>query len=319
VREIGGYLSLDRYQNEHIHDKAIALNSGRNCLAYLIQKKEIKKIYLPKFLCASVGDICRKYGVEIVYYSIGSDLLPVENEFSDGWLYLVNYYGQISNKKILELKKAYSNLIVDNIQAYFQKPCTGIDTIYTCRKFFGVTDGAFLYSDIELDETLEVDCSWSRMEHIVGSFECGASAFYSNYQSSEEDFENMPVRTMSRLTDNLLRGIDYNVVEEKRTENFRYLHSKLSDLNKLNLTVPDGPYMYPLYINGGAEIRKELQKIKIFIPTLWPDVFDLCTEDELEYEMAQNILPIPIDQRYGTEDMEYIITQVLAVIDRLHV
>lgn len=72
--------------------------------------------------------------------------------------------------------------------------------------------------------------------------------------------------------------------------------------------------MYPLYIEGGSEIRKKLQAKKIFIPTLWPAVFKLCGENELEYDMAKNILPIPVDQRYGIEDMEYIVEEIKTMI-----
>lgn len=315
MREIGGYLCLDKCNEPLKHEGAIALNSGRNCLAYLIEKKHIKKIFLPKFLCASVGDVCRSLGVVIEYYSIGKNFTPIIPDKLDGWLYVVNYYGQLDNKSINEYKEKYLLVIVDNIQAYYQEPCNGIDTIYTCRKFFGVTDGAFLYSDAELDDSLEIDFSSDRIEHIVGSFERGASAYYSGYVASEEKFENMPVRKMSLLTDNLLRAIDYDAIRKKRTDNFSYLHSRLAKLNKLDLAIPTGPYMYPLYIDNGAEIRKKLQQIKIFIPTLWPDVFNICSEDELEYDMAKNILPIPVDQRYGIEDMKYIVEEVLRCID----
>lgn len=68
--------------------------------------------------------------------------------------------------------------------------------------------------------------------------------------------------------------------------------------------------MYPLYMENGSEIRKKLQRKKIFIPTLWPAVFNRCLEDELEFDMANNILPIPVDQRYGIEDMQYIIDAI---------
>ena len=68
--------------------------------------------------------------------------------------------------------------------------------------------------------------------------------------------------------------------------------------------------MYPLYIENGAEVRKQLQAKKIFIPTLWPAVFNLCKENELEYDMAKNILPIPVDQRYGIDDMDYLLEEV---------
>lgn len=71
--------------------------------------------------------------------------------------------------------------------------------------------------------------------------------------------------------------------------------------------------MYPLYLMNGVDIRKKLQEHKIFIPTLWPAVFEICNEDELEYDMAKNILPIPIDQRYSISDMEYIVGMIRAM------
>ena len=72
--------------------------------------------------------------------------------------------------------------------------------------------------------------------------------------------------------------------------------------------------MYPLYIANGADIRKKLQEEKIYIPTLWPDVFDVCNETDLEYDMAKNILPIPCDQRYEFEDMKFIVDEILKYI-----
>ncbi|MGN0357697.1 MAG: hypothetical protein ACI4E0_07820 [Blautia sp.] len=312
TKEIGGYLELDRYHLPMLHEDAIALNSGRNCLAYLIQKKGIKRIWIPKFLCASVSDVCRREGCEVCYYSIGIDFTPVLAP-TDDWVYLVNYYGQVNNDRIREHKNQYPNLIVDNVQAYYQPPVEGIDTIYTCRKYFGVSDGAFLYTDAELEE-LEQDESFERVKFLLGRFERNASEFYSDFVSKEEEFSNFPVRRMSKLTYNLLHGIDYEMVKNRRTENFSYLHTNLKDMNELNLSILDGAYMYPLYIENGFEIRKKLQAKKIYVPTLWPDVFSLCGENELEYSMAKNILPIPVDQRYDIENMEYIVDSIKDVM-----
>lgn len=305
TKEIGGYLELDKYHLPMLHDEAIALNSGRNCLAYLIQKKRIKRIWIPKFLCVSVSDVCMREGCEVCYYSIGIDFTPILAP-TDDWVYLVNYYGQVNNDRIREYKKQYSNLIIDNVQAYYQPPVEGIDTIYTCRKYFGVSDGAFLYTDAELEE-LEQDESFERVKFLLGRFERTASEFYSEFVSEEEEFSKFPVKKMSKLTDNLLHGIDYEMVKNKRTENFSYLHSSLKGVNKLELSIPAGAYMYPFYIKNGSEIRKKVQAKKIYVPTLWPDVFNLCGENELEYDMAKNILPIPVDQRYDIEDMFYIV------------
>lgn len=304
MQEFGGYIELDKYELPLLHEGAIALNCGRNALAYLIKARNIKKILIPKFLCDSIQKLCKRENVQYKYYSIGKDFLPLSIDLaSDEWLYIVNFYGQISNEILEMLVNQYKRVIIDNVQAYFQMPISNVDTIYTCRKFFGVADGAFLYTDAKLGQNLELDESFDRMRFLLGRFERTAAEFYSEYVANNDMFENEPIKKMSKLTDNLLRGIQYEKVKRIRTENFKLLHTEFSDVNKLVLTVPNGAFMYPLYIENGTEIRKKLQKEKVYIPTLWPDVFDVCEPFELEYDMAANILPLPCDQRYDENDI----------------
>jgi len=315
MKEIGGYIELDTYSQTMLHEGAIRLNCGRNALAYLIKAKHIKKIYIPKFLCDSVRNVCKRENVIIEYYSIGTDFLPANlPEELDGWLYFVNYYGQIRNSIIKELANKYTEMIVDNVQAYFQTPVGGIDTIYSCRKFFGVADGSFLYTDTLLKDELEQDVSYNRMNFLLGRFERNASEFYQEYVKNNDLFDDEPIKKMSKLTDNLLHAIDYKKVKKQRKENFQTLHNSFKTINKLVLTVPNGAFIYPLYVENGAEIRKELQKMKIYIPTLWPDTFDVCDEDDIQCHMAQNILPLPCDQRYGKEEMAYVIEKLKNVL-----
>lgn len=233
----------------------------------------------------------------------------------DEWMVVVNYYGQIDNTAIGDICRQYRRVIVDNTQAYYQMPLPGVDTIYSCRKFFGVPDGAFLYTDVHLQHDLPQDESGERVRHLVGRYEKSASEFYSDYLANEKRFENIPLRRMSKLTENMLRGIDYTRAKQKRTDNFRYLNAKLGERNKLQLTVPDGPFMYPLWIDNGAALRKELQRQKIYIPTLWPNVLEDCAPDTPEYELAANILPLPVDQRYGEEEMTYLTKQIIGRAD----
>ena len=70
IKEIGGYFQLDKYILNMLHENAIAFNSARNCLAYIIRKRNIKKLYIPKFLCSCISQICNREGVEIIYYTI---------------------------------------------------------------------------------------------------------------------------------------------------------------------------------------------------------------------------------------------------------
>ncbi len=311
MREIGGYIELDRFNGEEYHKNALALNSGRHCLEYLIRAKKIKRIYIPYFLCSSIKNCCIKCKCEYEFYHINERFEPIiENVDNEAWVYIVNYYGQISNEKIVLYKAKYKNIILDNAQDFFRLPVSGIDTLYTCRKFFGVCDGGYLYTDAFVDFDIPIDLSYNRMHYILGRFEAGASEFYGEYVENNTSFSNEPLRQMSKLTKNLLKGIDYNFVRIRRTENFIDLHTEFKNINGLSLTICEGAFMYPLYVENASEIRTVLQKKKIYIPTLWSDVFDVCGKDQLEYNMAKNILPLPCDQRYTAEDMNYIIEMV---------
>ena len=163
--EIGGYIELDTYHLPMLHEEAIALNCGRNCLAYLFKSRGIKKLKLPYFICNSIFSICDREGVEKVYYHIDSTFHPLKNlELKDDeWLYLINLYGQLSNDEIKGFIDKFGRVIVDQANDYYAEPIPGVDTFYTCRKWFGVPDGAFLYTDSSLLDVLPQDESFERM------------------------------------------------------------------------------------------------------------------------------------------------------------
>ena len=312
MREIGGYIELDAYRLPMLHDGALALNCGRNALAYLLKARNVRRLWIPKFICDSVTGVCEREGVPYTLYSIGPDFLPAQeiNLGEAEWLYFVNYYSQFDNEKISKYFARYQRVIVDHAQSYFQPPIAGVDTLYTCRKYFGVADGAFLYTDAKLEEDLPQDESFERMRFLLGRFERTASEFYSEYAANNELFVTEPIKRMSKLTENLLHGIDYERIKATREMNYLYLQQALGNKNRLKLSEKPGTFMYPLLLENGAEMRKKLLQKKIYIPTLWPDVLEWCKADEIEYQMAKNILPLPIDQRYGEEEMEYLVKEI---------
>lgn len=314
-KEIGGYIELEHNHGKMLHENSIHLNCGRRAFSYLIKSRKINKIWIPKLTCGSVIEPFKSEGCLVNLYSIGFDFLPKLKDIpKDDWIIIINYYGQLNNDRIQEIVKKHPKVVIDNTQAYFQMPVEGVDTLYSCRKFFGVADGAILYTSSDLDAKLEYDESFERMTFLMGRFERTASEFYGMYAKNNDLFETEPIKKMSRLTENILRGLDYEFVRGCRTENFRYLYEQLKDINRLRLTIPDGAFMYPFYIENGKKIRKQLQEKKIYIPTLWPDVCDICKQTDLEYDMAANILPIPVDQRYRIEDVKYVVTEVLKCI-----
>ena len=144
------------------------------------------------------------------------------------------------------------------------------------------------------------------MRFLLGRFERGASEFYEEYGKNEKIFSHKPLKIMSKVTENLLRGIDYSLVKEKRTSNYDYLHQKLGSRNRLKIKHVEGAFSYPLLLEHGEEARKKLIEQKIYVPLLWPNVLREVNENSIEYRYAQNILPLPCDQRYDREDMERI-------------
>ena len=316
MKEIGGYIEFEKFHSAMLYDDGIKLNCGRNAFAYLIESKNIRKVRFPRMMCDSNDKVLSRNGLEVRYYSIGRDLKMEDITLDDDeWLYIVNYYGQLSDERILSLKKKYDRIVVDNAQAYFQKPLAGVDTIYTCRKFFGVTDGAVLYTDREINRELPYDESFQRMNFLLGRFERTASEFYGEYAANNDMFFDEPLKRMSRLTENILHGIDYGYIENRRTENFRLYHEALKSVNKLELSIANGAFMYPLYIENGTDIRKKLISMKIYAPTLWPNVFDRCNENDAEYDLASNIIPLPCDQRYSDDEINYVIEAIKQCIN----
>lgn len=306
MREIGGYIELEHYNSPMLHDKALGLNCARNALAYILEAKKIRKIAMPYFMCDSCNSVLADYHVVVRKYCIDKNFFPVLEEKNDGeWIYIVNFYGQIDNGKLQKLKERYTNIIVDNTQSYFQMPLENTDTLYSCRKYFGVADGAFLYTDGKIDRELEQDQSYSRMGFLLGRFERNANEFYDEYVNNNKFIQTEPIKRMSKLTNNILKSIDYKKVGNIRKLNFEKIHNTFVEINRLELNVPYGAFMYPLYIENGKEVRRKLQENRIYVPLLWPNVLRECARDTLEYQLAENILPLPIDQRYNMLDMQY--------------
>ena len=310
-KEIGGYLELERFSGSLYHDNVLALSSGRACLAYLIEQRRIDKMLLPDLLCDVVAQVCRAYGVQVRDYAVGLDLRPenMPQPENDEWLYLVNYYGQLKDDEIAEVAAHSPKLIVDNAHAFFTPAFPGVDTLYTCRKFLGVADGGFLYTEAR-GKWIARDESHSRMGFLLGRFERPANEFFAEAQQNNAALDIFPKR-MSLLTENLLRAVDYDHVRDTRTENYNRLHAALGNANELILRPVEGAYAYPLLLAEGERIRQKLIEQKIYVPTLWPNALCDPAAGSTARRLARDILPLPCDQRYGLWEMDAVIAAVL--------
>lgn len=321
AREIGGYLELEWFGGKPYHENVVALNCGRGCLAYLVELRSIRAIWLPDFMCGSVPALYRREGVAVRTYSVGWDMLPVYDfEVAAGeWLLLADYYGQLRPEDIDRARgHCGGGLVVDETQGFFRAPWPGVDTVYTCRKWFGVADGGYLATSdgARLKRELPSDESHGRMGYLLGRFERPASEFFEEAQANNDLFADEPARAMSPITENIMGAIDYERVKARREANWRALHELLGGLNGLDLHEPDGAFMYPLAVDGAERLRSELIARKVYVPTLWPNVLRECEPASAAYRLAHDIVPLPVDQRYGPEEMAMLVEAVRACMGR---
>ncbi|MDR3610683.1 MAG: hypothetical protein P4L27_08980 [Ignavibacteriaceae bacterium] len=310
---IGGFFDLELNKGTELYLGSIRLNTGRNCLEYILRAENYQKIYLPRYICDAVLEPISRLNINYEYYNLDEELNPVINNavVKNETLLCVNYFG-VKNKTIESISASIKNLIVDNTQALFSKPIKGIDTFYSVRKFFGVPDGAYLFSNEKLKDKIEQDFSWPRMVHLLLRIDKSAEDGYPAFVINEEFLENQPIKIMSKLTQALLQNIDYEKAKVRRHENFLYLHEKLHKLNDLKIddNDVDAPMAYPLLFPKGKEIRENLIKRKIFVATYWENMKNIFDENSFEAYLSNNLLPLPIDQRYNIDDMNVILNQI---------
>lgn len=307
---IGGYFSLELPTTEEFHKDAIHLNTGRNCLEYILKTRKYKCVHIPYYTCEVILEPFTKLGIDYKFYHINKNFDIVEKiklDRGEALLY-TNYFG-LKQHYVEQLPERYGqNLIIDNTQAFFAPRIPGIDTFYTCRKFFGVPDGAYLYTDKPLDEDLEEDVSFNRTNHLLKRIDLSAEEGFSDFRIADDGLDGQPIKRMSKLTMRLMQSINYDDTVKIRRENFLYLSKHLATTNRLHLALESDavPMVYPYY-TGQAGLRDKLIYNRIFVAKYWPNVIEWTHPEDLEFQMAQNILPLPIDQRYDVADMDSII------------
>lgn len=306
ISPIGGYFELELPKYLALHSEALALNSGRFCLEYLLRCRKYKKVYVPYFTCDTAIEPLVKLNIPFSFYHIDYTYRIVDEiQLASGEALLYTNYWGLQGDYCKELAGRYgSQLILDYTQAFYAKPISGIDTFYSCRKYFGVPDGGYLYTDAVADVEMAQDESYTRMDSLLKRIDLSPEAGYANFQQVSASFHEMPIRRMSRLTERLMQSIDYGKIAQRRIDNYNTLRSALG-----GRTLYEGevPMVFPYESVDGQSLRQQLIVHKVFVAKYWPNVDEWAEKDSTEQWMANHILPLPLDQRYGKEHMKRII------------
>ncbi len=316
MREIGSFIELELPKGREWYkgnSGVVRLNTGRAAIWHAFRITGAKAIWIPYYQCETVREFLTKKGVEIKYYHQDKNFNPIDlNAKADEAVLLVNYYGIMSRERMRVLATANPNVIIDNCQAFFCNPIECALNVYSCRKFIGVADGAYVIGKgaehfvEEYPQCYSSDTAAFLLKRI--EYGCEGKG-YEARTINEERVDTEDIMKMSALTRAMLDGTDYERIKEKRRKNFDIACNLFADINVWDPTrfydAETVPMVYPLVVEDDGLLQK-LLAAKHFQGHWWHYITKVLPENTFEHWMSRYMIPITIDQRYGHKELEYL-------------
>lgn len=76
----------------------------------------------------------------------------------------------------------------------------------------------------------------------------------------------------------------------------------------------DTAMAFPLLLANAQNVVQKLAQRKIIATNWWGHVKALAPTDNFEYKRSDQLVQLPTDQRYDTQDMDYMAQQVLDIL-----
>lgn len=317
-------------------DNIALLKSGRNALKALCNiMGEKKKVLLPAFTCSTVVEPFYENGFEAAYYDINEDFTVDGNslthkiEQEQPNLILVHSYwgfhtcGNV-DKILQEFRSSGGVLVEDLTQSLFSENIRLEADYYvsSLRKFFAIPNGGFIMSKRALNIETETDKSgideiaretfMLKKDYIAYRNDAKAE-FKSGYKKINVIMEdNSAVYGISQMSEQILNTLDIECIKEQRIKNYNYLHNYV-DKNCKKLTVAMAqagmgkvPLYFPVFAKNRAEFQAYMSERDVYCPIIWPKSELIKGTFPNADNMYDNLICIPIDQRYTEEDMKHI-------------
>jgi hypothetical protein len=276
--------------------------------------------WIPFYICDAALIPFRAAGVPVEFYAIDEafdPILPPGVPEPGECLLYVNFFGLKTSTAASLVSAHPGQVIVDDTQAFFVRGYDHGWSFNSARKFFGVADGAYVYGPgVTAGE-------WPRVpqvhyDHLVNRLLGAQDLAYEQYLQSEACVP-ADLWRMSILSERLLSNIDYELVREQRRGNFAFLREAIGHRDGLTpAMVPDAsevPYCFPFLAPEPVPWRAFWSR-KAFLPRLWPEIPGRAGSAQFAWErgLSERLLPLPIDHRYGRDDLERLIEIVGEVL-----
>lgn len=323
------FLYLNKYNT-------IYTNSGRSALLLLQSIIKKGKILFPSYTCTSILD-CYKNNYDIEYYNINSDLsvdiqsLYDQIDNTTSAIYIQNYFGATVSNELIEtlhrIKSIYNLVIIeDTTHSIFTRPIScGDYCICSLRKWFSITDGGVLYSKNSLSLiNLSYIKKWNSTEKLHAMMlktifledKVDTNSLYRFlYMKAENQLDSAQVPyLLSDFSEYILHCCSIQSMISIRKNNYYFLHSNIKN-NNINIMLPYDdsicPYTMVVRVPERDYFRSYLMQQKIYCAVHWP-IDNRLQQFSTSVELSNNILSLPIDQRYSQKEMKYLVDSINA-------
>lgn len=317
TRGIGGFfpLELPSRPGPLPPRDALLLRTGRACLRAILEATRPSRLHVPFYICDAALEPARALGVSLAFYAIDASLSPILPQLAAAdSLLIVDYFG-VCGRSLRWAEELGHRGIIDASHALFESGPNKCWRFTSARKWFGVPDGAFLWGPVDIPPLVPAPLS-SLPAHLIERRWGDPELAYRQYLAAENRFAPSvaPISTESVA---LLSGVDTELVRSRRRANFAYLHERLGPLNELSVALEPGrvPFCYP-FLAPREVSQAALARAGLFVPRFWLDCLSRGTDDfSWERTLSSRLLPLPIDHRYDTTDMQLAAEIVLDHLD----
>ena len=300
-KKYGGFINKSFIKTKKNNLSKFFSVNGRSSFDIIIKFIKPKKIFLPYYACKDLLKVVKLNKIKYQHYSIDKNLKPKNkiilkrNEYA----LLINYFG------IENIKKSKKNYIYDLSLSFFNST-NKLDLFFnSARKFIYTSYGSFL--------------SLKKFNNKIFSEEFNNKNIlpknYKQYKYNEKKQKIITKLFPNKYLDENLIYQNFKKIINIRKKNYSFFYNQFKNINMLKLKKnAHGPLYFPLLLNNGERIRKELNKIKIYTPILWKDL-KWKKQYSFECHLAKNCIFLPIDQRYNIKEMNYIYMHLIKILE----
>lgn len=318
-------------------------DSGRSALRMLVSLlNKDYKVFLPEYICESVINCFDRPYVH--FYRINNDfsidtddlknkletfalIAPYNPNPFHTVIFLMHYFGAVQSQESLsqikELAEKYNCLIIeDTTHSIFSSKMTiGDYAVCSIRKWFPISKGGVLYSNtapIGLPtyspepnaDNEKVTGLILKDLYIKNKLDCN-ELYRKIFKDYELKIDNQQkIYSISDLDRYIVECINISNIIQRRQRNYLYMKSVINEHGIIPIVIikdTECPFSFPIRISDRDDFRQYLIQNNIYCAIHWP-ADNICPNERPQANAnSQELISLPIDQRYGQNELNYMI------------